>query len=398
MKAQDINYEEAYRMNHLLGNNLFFEILGLALGTKDCLSRNPSEEEWYAIYTMAKKQSVAGVYFIAIDRLYKDGCKPPQLLLYDWIAVNERIKAQNLLQNRRLADITQVFKEAGFESCILKGQGNALMYPDPFSRMPGDLDIWVSSKDDKLIGREKKNIIRNYVRGRCPDAKEKYHHIDFPMFKDVDVEVHYIPSYAIVPRFAKRTECFFSVFTQEDISTKGLVEGIPSIKIPSKQYNIIFQLSHMMRHFFYGGIGLRQLIDYFYLLRYTYGNSDNQEIDGIFAELGMKKFASAVMWVLSDVLGLEDKYLLVPSDKKRGQLLLDEIMKGGNFGHYDQRLAAKMMDRSTTLSIITKNLNMIKLFPEEAIWTPLTGLWQHLAIKYRGDKTFGSLMCECSLC
>lgn len=54
----------------------------------------------------------------------------------------------------------------------------------------------------------------------------------------------------------------------------------------------------------------------------------------VLEHLGLAKIAGAVMWVLKEVLGLEEKYLIAPVDERRGRFLLSEIMRGGNFGMY----------------------------------------------------------------
>ena len=148
-----------------------------------------------------------------------------------------------------------------------------------------------------------------------------------------------------------------------------------------KEMNLVFQMSHMARHFFYGGIGLKQVMDYYYLLNYTKDKVNVEIVVEVIQNLGLYKFAGAVMWVIREVLGAEDDILIVPADGKRGGLLLDEILKSGNFGQYDQRVSRKLMKKSATMSIIVRNMRMLRFFPEEAIWAPITGVWYYLKYK-----------------
>ena len=355
-----------------MSGELFFELIQVAHGCKEGLSSMPSDKEWSRIYDLSQKQAIAGVLLPAIDKLSKQAQKPPLTLLYDWIAQSEQIKQRNILLSRRCIDLMRMFAEAGYESCILKGQGNALMYPEPLLRTSGDIDIWVKGKRDVII---------EFCNSRVNGCKEWHHHIQFPIWDDVDVEVHFMPSYTKVPRFANRTQRYFEKFQRQEIDGKGLISEGYKMYVPSKELNLVFQMSHIARHFFGGGIGMRQIMDYYYFLK-SEGLWDKEDVVETLQNLGLYKFASAVMWVLKEVFGAEEELLIVPVDVKRGKLLLDEIMKGGNFGHHDKRVSARIKKNSGTVALIIRNLHLLSLFPEEAMWTPIMGVWYYLKYKW----------------
>lgn len=350
---------------------LFFELIQVAVGAKEGLSHTPTDKEWVDVFETAQKQAVAGIAFLALEKLNNAGVKPPLSLLYEWIGLTEQIKNRNTLLNKRCLELTELFSDAGLESCILKGQGNALMYPEPLLRTSGDIDIWVKGNRDEIV---------KFCRSKVGGCEIEHHHIQFPIWDDVDVEVHFVPSYSIVPRYTKRTRAFYSEFQREEVDGRGFIQGKAKMYVPSKVINLVFQMSHIARHFFYGGVGLRQLMDYYYLLK-SDGVWNKNDVIGALRNLGLYKFASAVMWVLKEVLGAEDELLIVPVDEKRGMLLLDEVMMGGNFGHYDQRISGQLMKKSATMSIIARNMRMLRLFPEEALWAPVTGVWHYLKYK-----------------
>ena len=100
------------------------------------------------ISKLQKKQAVAGVAFTALDSLSRQEQKPPLDILYQWLGYSEQIKRQNVIVNKRCVEITKLFAEAGFKTCILKGQGNARMYKDPLSRSSGDIDLWILGHAD----------------------------------------------------------------------------------------------------------------------------------------------------------------------------------------------------------------------------------------------------------
>ena len=127
-----------------------------------------------------------------------------------------------------------------------------------------------------------------------------------------------------------------------------------------------------MHHFFDEGIGLRQFIDYYYLLqnRIEFGN---EILVKTLCHLNLYKFAGAVMYVEHEVLGLEDKYLIVPVDERRGKTLLAEIVKGGNFGR-----SSGLTQNSTSKKYFLKtwrNMHFIREYPAEALCEPVFRTW-----------------------
>ncbi len=193
--------------------------------------------------------------------------KPPLDLLCQWIEDAERIKQQNLKVNQRCVEITRMFAEAGFKVCILKGQGNARMYPTPLARTAGDIDAWVSgltdNTDDSLRER-----VDGFVHSKFPEIKGGRMHIEFPVLDDVIVEVHYIPRYMYAPKRDRRLQAFFREKAEEQFSNQVSLEGTEgTCAVPTAEFNLVQQLSHMMSHVMGEGIGLRQFIDYYYVLQ-----------------------------------------------------------------------------------------------------------------------------------
>lgn len=352
---------------------LFLELIQVALGNRDVLSKTPADDEWVELFAMSQKQAVVGVAFDALDHLAKRGQKLPSNLLFEWIGLTEQIQQQNHLVNKRCGDIVRLFLDAGFKCCILKGQGNAIMYPEPLLRQSGDIDVWVDATKEQ---------IESFVHKMFPEAEETSHHIDYPVFDDVNVEVHFTPTYSVLRRYQRELEKIIEVKKINQFNNPVLLaDNKEMINVPTDEFNIVYQLSHMQRHFFYGGLGLRQVIDFYYLLKKVNGKVDIDKIKKEIKSLGLSRYASAVMWLLKNVLLMEDKYLICLPDEKRGKLLFDEIMKSGNFGQYDRRLSQKAMKKSATLSILIRNLGLIRLFPEEAILAPIDGLIRQFAIK-----------------
>ena len=162
----------------------------------------------------------------------------------------------------------------------------------------------------------------------------------------------------------------------------GLPDDAGEIDIPTAEFNIVYQLSHLMHHFFDEGIGLRQIVDHYYLLRTTkFADSHDwkEELD----YLGLRKFAGAVMYVMQEVFALETDYLLVSADERRGKLLLYEILKGGNFGQH-----SGLTRHSTGIKYflkIRRSLRFVREYPAEALCEPIFRTWHFFwRLKHRG--------------
>ena len=325
---------------------LFFELIQVSLGTRIKLSHTPSEEEWAMLYDMSQKQSVSGLAFLSLDKLSENGQKPPLNILYDWIGLSEQIKKQNILLDRRTIDISNLFAAANFRTCILKGQGNSRLYPVPSSRTPGDIDIWVYGyKHHKTNQKCLRNRILEFVKERTTKAREQYHHIDFPIYDDVSVEVHFTPGRLLNPIYNRRFQ-----------------------KFPNIVFNAVYQMAHIMIHFFIEGIGLRHFVDYYYVLT-NINEGLRDEIIVNFHHLGLDKFARGVMWIEHYCLGLDKEHLLLEPSEKIGRIIQTEMLEGGNFGHYDQRY--KIRNKGYLMRGLVDSFRLMRFaffFPQDVFW------------------------------
>ena len=365
---------------------LFFELVQVALGRRDSLNRNPSEKEWYSLFAICKKQAVVGVAFSALDKLSKYEQKPPLPLLFQWIAMNEQINKQNRIVNRNAVDLCKTLEDDGFRCCILKGQGNNLLYPNPFLRQPGDIDVWTIPIAD---GKEIINKVIQYIKKRYPKAIAQYHHIEMGGYCGTDVEVHYRPTFMNSLMSNRRLQKWMDNHANEQFVNKRKLEEVEgTICIPTWRFNVIFQLSHIYRHIIHRGLGLRQIIDYYYLLLSDAGckmvtphsdfNLQKEDITKTLKYLGLDKIAGALMWVLHQKLGLEKEFLIAAPDKKRGRLLLDEMLTGGNFGQSENRSKWEMNWVGKNVLRLKRDFKLMRFFPSECLWEPIFRVYHFL--------------------
>ena len=419
---------------------IFFDFLRFSIGAAEGIPESVKDADWGVLYAIAKKQALIGVLFHGIQQLPKE-LAPDEDLLMTWMGQAQRIKQRNVRLFMDSAKVCKNFKQVGFRNCVLKGQGHALLYPDPFMRTPGDIDIYLEG------GRKR---IMEYVEGVCPGQVMRYHHVDFPVMK-TPIEVHFTPSYMFCPWHNHRMQKWFGkVMDLQCSNVVSLPNGFGEIAVPTTSFNVVYVLSHLYRHVFTEGIGLRQLLDYYFVIEkffstQSYHNSSsnhpvplskegstfspspsssgsgdvtaptrrseplrskvggpsevspdclcgvNRLADGAadrsadvlaalqreLKHLGLWKFAEAVMFVLHEVFGLSEEKMIAPMNEKEGRFLLEEIMLGGNFGQYDDRLGDKTgegkVHRYFRMSL--RNMRFVKHYPSEAICEPLFRTW-----------------------
>lgn len=361
---------------------LLSEFIQVSLGNRWGLSCSLSEEKWLEIFAIVQKQAIEGIVFEALDSLSNRGVKPPIPLLYEWIGHAEQIKNQNLIVNGRCKELEKILSAEGFKCCVLKGQGTALYYDHPERRQSGDIDIWLMT-DSKWKTDDVRRDILHYIKSHG------YHvghvdikHSDVDFFEDVPVEVHFLPSWMFCPSTNKKLQDFFKRKAESQFANYDEEAGFTHTTV---DFDLVFSLVHIYRHVFFEGIGLRQLIDYYYILK----NSTAEQRAEAFCELKklrMVKFAAGVMWVLKECFALGDTYILCEPDIKHGRFLLSEIMAAGNFGHYDDRLKHQSQELRWSNGFIQlkRNLRFLKYYPSEVVWSPIWKVWHWCWRKWKG--------------
>lgn len=405
---------------------LFFEFLQVAIGNRESLSRELSDNEWQDIFRLLKEHALLGVGFSAMERLHAKGVVCPPGLRMKWFALVVQIERRNEQMNGLCKKVTEQYEHDGLSTCILKGQGNILNYPKKLGvrRQSGDIDVWATLinvdglriKDKGIAiavytGKNKveyveyhgHKAIREYVmmqyRLKGIDAHPKvcYHHIDAPDMDGIEVEVHYRPTFCRSFIRNRRMQKWFDTLASECMSNRTS-EGFA---VPTASFNVVYQMAHLFEHYFEGGIGLRQMMDYHYTLKawqeeimewksqqsqgmWSEGLGtpvmSAQEVMAVLRSFGMGKFAGAVMWVLKEVFFKNEEcilsfapWMICEPNEKEGKKLLEEIMKGGNLGQYDERgkefKNGGMMKHG--LWKLKRVMRLVRSYPEEAMWEPM---------------------------
>lgn len=344
----------------------FFDLILISAGRKQTLDEPLSREEWFGVYDIAVKQTLLGPLSIALDQL-EGAVKAPLAVYSRWMLAVETIKNRNAKTVEVGRKLCSHLANDGLRSCILKGSAIAECYPYPQLRQCGDIDLWIEGGVDNVL---------SYVRSRTKIIEVFYHHCDVPAIDGVQVEIHYIP-------------IWFNSFLRDRKLQKWFASNADSqfrnndpefeFAVPTPVFNAVFCLIHLLRHLLFEGVGLRQFMDYYYLLL-SLSEEDRREARKVLAGFGLGRFSGSVSYVLQTVFGLEERYMLFPVDQKLGQALLDEVMIAGNFGKYDARNTTRRSDSffPRASGRMKRLARYFKFCPSEVLCAPGFKLWQYL--------------------
>ena len=448
---------------------LEFEFIQVAMGLRERLSAVPSVHEWQVLFEFCKRQSLLGIGFAAVEKLHEVGVECPADIRLQWYGYALKIERMNEKLNMQCGEITKRYEHDGLRCCILKGQGNLLYYPEilRMRRTPGDIDLWCITPPSGLSMPNASlrdytnyhgiNAVMEYVRmqfrqqGIDANPKACYHHIDAPSMDGTKVEVHYRPAFLRSPLRNWRMQRWFEHHADECMNNKTHL----GFSMMTSSVNVVYHMCHLYTHIFEGGIGLRQLMDYYFALRVWHNDvmeckdlqtqgmwseglgtpvMSKEEVMAVIRSFGMGKFAGAVMFVINEVFGggnenekgqrrtrretdgcpqadfvgesessefkqnlnggpqaddgeerelkrinreLKENnfapWMICEPNEKEGKKLLDEIMKGGNFGQYDTRDAALKKGGMMMHGVwkLKRVMRLVSSYPEEALWEPV---------------------------
>lgn len=296
-----------------------FQLIRAGLGISEENVVLPDANAWEWIFSEAKWQSVLGVVFEGVNKAVKDH-KPSLQLLMRWVGISDMLKRRNELFDQDACELTKLLDSNHIFSVVLKGQGNEMLYPVKGCRTPGDIDLYMEGGFD---------FVMDWLRQHGffdADTILHRHHVIIKSSHGVEVEVHFFPSSGLFAYWHNKS---LLKILNDEVRNSTLSDR--GFRVPTSRFNLLMQLAHIQRHYWEGGVGLRQVTDFYYVLLHA-SESDRLFASQQLGKLGMKKMASALMWVLQQVLLLDEAYMIAQPHAGLGRLLMEDICKGGNFG------------------------------------------------------------------
>lgn len=304
---------------------MIFELIQVAFGYRQQLSRQLLPEEWRDVYDQATKQAVVGTVFDGIQKLPKEQW-PPQSVKFEWIGQTEQIRQQNRKVNAVLKELAMLFNDNHIRYAVVKGQIVGSYYSDPQSRQAGDIDYYVEEQD---FERAKHLIEKEW--GVTFEETEGHHHIEYG-YKGVLFEQHH----TLIKLYDKEKNEYWGSLMKDAYETLE-IDGVAVSVLPPTLHSLYIFL-HLYHHLLELGVGLRQFCDWAAILHTCNQTIDRDAIRRHLEALGTERAYRACGCLLIDYLGLpkdDFAYEVDCDDKQYAERILDVVMYRGNMGHYN---------------------------------------------------------------
>lgn len=322
--------------------------------------------DWDAVFQLAKEQSMLGIVFDGVTKL-PQAQRPPFYI--QWAAIVLQIEKKNHHLNKTIHQLQELYQAHDVPCVIMKGQAIARHYPNPLHRQCGDIDVYVGKKKAKLSRQllEKEGGVQSQEAGLM-HAAYSWH--------DTTVEIHRLMTLFASPlhsyRFNKMLKQWFPESPLE-IELAG-----SSIHTPPPLFDALFVLKHCEEHIFESGIGLRQPIDWLFHIA-AYKDCLQEILTPALKQLDLYYLAQTIAFIGVHYLGFsaESLPITIPTNSPEADLLLQDILAGGNFGHYsckqivDKAIEDKWEAKWHAFKLAMKRKQRLRtLSPAEALWLP----------------------------
>ena len=350
-------------------NNIqvFFALVRAGLWERDVELRKYGVVVFPEILRLAKEQSVVGLVSAGLEHV--TDTKVPQTVALSMAGEVLQIEQRNKALNQFTVSLLKKMEKAGIESILIKGQGIAQCYERPLWRSSGDVDL--------LLNHE------NYEKGKAfLNKKAEFKAKEYDFNKEYNtsiegwcVELHGSLRCGLSPKLNKEVEKIQNSICDNHRVRYWGNNGM-EILLPEENEDALVIFTHFIKHFYKGGLGIRQVCDWCRLL-WTYRDSLNCKL----LESRLKHMGLMAQWkgfgaFAVNYLGMPSEAMPFYSSDKKWSRKADKIsifmMEVGNFGHnVDSSYYSKyplLVRKAISMGRLIKTLvKHAKIFPTHSI-------------------------------
>lgn len=295
------------------------------------LSFKESRIDFAEVYKIAQEQSVVGLLCAGMGKMgglsrFRLTDDQMGLVMGELMAIEDR----NVQMNKFIRDIVGKMNDGGILALIVKGQGIAQCYEKPLWRTCGDVDFFLDEGN-----YEKAKEYFSLIASHCEVEGVASKHFGC-VVNDWTVELHG----TLDSNLSLRIDNVLDEIQRDTFENKRFRvwnNGGVEVLLPCVDNDVLFVFTHILKHFYKGGIGLRQLCDWCRLM-WTY----REEIDVELLERRLRCMGLMSEWRAFGAFAVE--YLGMPVDamplydsrekwSRKASRILDFILSVGNFGH-----------------------------------------------------------------
>lgn len=311
-----------------INSKVFFELLRAGLWEKEAQLLPYKKVSFTAVFQYAQEQSVVGLLTAGLEHVHDVIIPKEEALIF--VGETLQLECRNKTMNQFLVSLYKKLEDNGISSILVKGQGVAQYYERPLWRACGDVDLLL---DDDNYNRAKQLLIPLATSIEGEDMQVL--HLGMTLHSQV-IELHGSLRSCCLPKMDKKLDDVQRETIEKNCVRVWLNEGY-KIPLPSPDNDVCFVFTHIIKHFFKEGVGLKQLCDWCRLL-WTYKDSlDHELLRFRLFEMGVETEWKAFASLAVDYLGMPTAAMPFYSDKKRwsrkARRILCIILKNGSFGH-----------------------------------------------------------------
>jgi hypothetical protein len=220
------------------------------------------------------------------------------------------------------------FKSNNIDVMILKGIAYSRYYKNPFARRMADLDLYVKAEDLTETERVLKGLGYHKSDNKGVDS----HHIIFKQANNIIIELH--TKLIDEKKFPELSYLSQDIFEN---TYKAEFQGIHFLS-PKGEYELLYCLVHMYKHYYDVGFGFKQICDVYQIIMNH--DMDWQMVFDKIENYKIRSFSMSILKIMNDYFdvnfpecyhvqfdNIEDKIMT---------LFLKDIYKSGAFGFHDK--------------------------------------------------------------
>lgn len=283
--------------------------------------------DWEEVYQMSEEQSVIGLVLAGIET---SKVKPPQELLLQWIGEVQMLEQQNKAMNQFINRMFDELKKNDIDSVLIKGQAIAQCYEKPLWRCSGDIDLLLNAENYE----KGKKFLANLSETEPKEYSFNKEYIT--SIKGWCVELHGSLRCGLSASLNKGVDDIQQLICDNHHVRYWDNDG-KKIPLPEENDDVLVIFTHYIKHFYKGGLGIRQICDWCRLL-WTYRDSLNHGLlESWIRKMGLMQEWKAFASYAVDFLGMPVEAMPLYDDsskwKRKAEKIQTFIVKSGNFGH-----------------------------------------------------------------
>jgi len=252
-------------------------------------------------------------------------------------------------------------KQGGVSPVVLKGFGLAMLYPQPYLRQWGDLDVYVGPGQYHQAAEVLRTVFPEAMHHE--EEWEELKHYNFVLPHGL-VEMH-----RTTVKLDHPVDSRLFQHLEDEAMRSNRVQHVEydgmELTLPEMQFNLFYTFLHAWIHFVEEGLGMKQLCDVALLMHHTHEHTDRETLEKYLWN-NLRRLHLTEPWMLIGyvsihALGLpanewplyhEDKWISVHGPEFLTHVLSEGMVRPKDYGDSTNRYEAR--DKAMKMNILAR--------------------------------------------